>query len=46
VVQVDPTLTSVADARAWLRPAWLAICVLGWLVCAVLAAPERKRRRR
>jgi hypothetical protein len=46
VVQVDPSTRSVADQRAWLRPVWVATCVVTWLVCLVLAAPERKRRRR
>lgn len=46
VVQHPPTLDSVASAKARLRPAWVAVCLIGWLVGAVLAAPERKRRRR
>jgi hypothetical protein len=46
VLQVKPSMSAVADTQAWLRPAWVATCLVGWLVCAVLAAPERKRRRR
>jgi len=45
VVQVDPSLTAVDHQRAWLRPAWVVTCILGWLACLVLAAPERRRRR-
>ncbi len=45
VVQEETTLTSVDDARAWLRPLWVAIALLGLLTTVVLAAPERRRRR-
>ena len=44
VVQVDPTTKSIADGKATLRPAWVAICLAAWLVGLVLAAPERRRR--
>ncbi|MFL6024545.1 MAG: glycosyltransferase family 2 protein [Marmoricola sp.] len=46
VVQATPSLKAVNDSRSPLRPVWVATCVVGWLVGLVLAAPERKRRRR
>lgn len=46
VVQEEPTLTSLDGGRALLRPVWVGACAVGWVVCLVLAAPERKRRRR
>jgi hypothetical protein len=45
VVQQKPTLEAVSETKAVLRPVWVATCLIGWLVCIVLAAPERKRRR-
>jgi len=45
VVQQKPTTTSLSQTKAVLRPVWVGTCLVGWLVCLVLAAPERKRRR-
>ncbi len=45
VVQDETSTTSVDDSRAWLRPIWIAIALLTLLTTAVLAAPERRRRR-
>jgi len=45
VVQDDTTLSSVDDSRAWLRPIWITISLLALVTTAVLAAPERRRRR-
>ncbi len=45
VVQDETSLASIDDSRAWLRPVWVVTALLALLVTAVLAAPERRRRR-
>lgn len=45
VVQQDTSLSSVDDSRAWLRPVWVMVALIALLTTAVLAAPERRRRR-
>ncbi len=44
VVQPDPTLESLDDSKALLRPLWVLIDIVALLTCLVLAAPERRRR--
>lgn len=45
VVQEPTDLDSVDRGRDRLRPVWVAANALGLVVCVVLAAPERRRRR-
>ncbi len=45
VVQEETSLTSIDDTRARLRPLWVVTALGALVVTAVLAAPERRRRR-
>lgn len=45
VVQEETSLSSTDDSRAWLRPGWVTVSLVALVVTAVLAAPERRRRR-